>query len=133
MEASVLVTALEEVPDAVPSNLQRAWEMLELAKNIYSRMAGIPTNIRKLCDTLLGLGEVSIENGNYCQANEDFTSCLEKLKTQLPNDMRGIAETQYQLGLALSYLGDFDEAVECFQEVLLILASLSKDGKESDR
>merc|ERR1712096_392732 len=41
-----------------PSNLERAWEMLELAKNIYSKMTSNHSepssqaeNTRKLCDT----------------------------------------------------------------------------------
>merc|ERR1719186_665374 len=42
-----------------PSNLERAWKMLELAKNIYSKMTSNHSepssqaeNTRKLCDTL---------------------------------------------------------------------------------
>ena len=72
-------------------------EMLEMAKNIYSRMEGTPTspnsqneNIKKLCDNLLALGEVNIENDNYSQAVEEITSCLEKRKDKLPKDTREI-------------------------------------------
>merc|ERR550519_2050609 len=84
--------------DEDPSNLQRAWEMLELAKNIYSRMAGTSQAdcLGRLCDTLLSLGEVSIENDNYSQAVEDITSCLEKRKDKLPHEARQMAEVQYQ-------------------------------------
>ena len=60
-------------------------------------MAGSPTapnshteNIKKLCDILLALGEVNIENDNYSQAVEDITSCLEKRKDKLPKDNREI-------------------------------------------
>merc|ERR1719319_2169793 len=116
----------KHIEEEDPSHLQRAWEMLELAKNIYSRMAGIPANIRTLyvCDTLLALGEVSVENKNYSQAVEDFTSCLEKRKDKLPNDMREIAETQYQLGVALSYHSQYDEAVKYFEDSTKVLTTM---------
>ena len=71
-------------------------------------IASFSTNVSKLCDTLLALGEVSIENENYAQAVEDLNSCLGKRKDKLPNDMREIAETQYQLGVALTRHGQFD-------------------------
>ena len=114
------------IPAENPSNLQRAWEMLELSKNIYSRMGDIPTIIPKLCDTLLALGEVNVENENYSQAVDDFTSCLEKRKAKLPNNMREIAESQYLLGIALSYQGEYDEAMESFKGVIKVLATLQK-------
>merc|ERR1719508_490633 len=68
--------------DEDPSNLERAWEMLELAKNIYSRMASTSQadSISRLCDTLLSLGEVSIENENYSQAVEVITELLAVVK-----------------------------------------------------
>merc|ERR1712112_312471 len=121
----------KNVEDEDPSNLERAWEMLELARSIYSRMASIPTNIRKLCDTLLALGEVSIENENYSQAVEDLSSCLEKRKDKLPKEMREIAETQYQLGVALGYHCQFDEAVKYFHDAKKVLGSML-DNLKSD-
>jgi len=117
----------KSMEDEDPSNLERAWEILELAKNIYSKMASTSThadNIRKLCDTLLALGEVSIENENYSQAVEDLSSCLEKRKDKLPKEMREIAETQYQLGVALGYHAQFDEAVKYFKDAKTMLSSM---------
>merc|ERR1712112_410795 len=121
-----------------PSNLERAWEMLELAKNIYSKMTSNHSepssqaeNTRKLCDTLLALGEVSIESENYSQAVEDLSSCLEKRKDKLPKEMREIAETQYQLGVALGYHCQFDEAVKYFNDAKKVLGSML-DNLKSD-
>merc|ERR1719402_800916 len=57
-----------EVENEDLSNLQRAWEVLELAKVIYTRMikeSKNELNEKKLCETLLALGEVSIENENW--------------------------------------------------------------------
>merc|ERR1712112_205447 len=129
METEMPAGERKNMEDEDPSNLERAWEMLELARSIYSRMASIPTNIRKLCDTLLALGEVSIENENYSQAVEDLNSCLEKRKDKLPNDMREIAETQYQPGVALGYHCQFDEAVRYFNDAKKVLSSMLNNLK----
>lgn len=69
-----------------PSNLQLAWEMLELAKTVYTeQLEGKvgPEAVKvelKLFETFLTLGEVSLENENYTQAVEDLSICLEKQK-----------------------------------------------------
>merc|ERR1712172_261645 len=97
----------EEIED--PSNLQLAWEMLELAKQIFGKHAdslAAESEVRmeleaKLSETYQTLGEVSIENENYPQATEDLTMCLRRRQDLLPEDSRCIAETHYQLGVAL--------------------------------
>ena len=75
-----------------PSNLQLAWEMLELAKLVYSKQleAGAENKAHleeRLVSTLLALGEVSIENENYKQAVEDIMECLKK-QGHFPKDAR---------------------------------------------
>ena len=75
-----------------PSNLQLAWEMLELAKLVYSKQleAGADNKAHleeRIVSTMLALGEVSIENENYKQAVEDIQECLKK-QGKLPKDAR---------------------------------------------
>jgi len=113
-----------EVENEDLSNLQRAWEVLELAKIIYTRMIKETKNElseKKLCETLLALGEVSIENEQWTQAVEDLQACLVKRK-EIASDSRLIAETHYQLGVALGYNTKFDDAVKALNEAKTVLA-----------
>merc|ERR1712114_103224 len=114
-----------EVENEDLSNLQRAWEVLELAKVIYTRMikeGKNELNEKKLCETLLALGEVSIENENWSSAVEDLTACLVKRK-ELAMDSRLIAETHYHLGVALCYNEKFDEAIKSLNDAKEVLSS----------
>merc|ERR1740128_524024 len=91
----------EKKDEEEPSNLQLAWEMLELAKVVYTKMLAEAKEedklamLEKLCCTMCALGEVSIESENYKQAVEDFQECLFKQST-MPKDSRCVAETHYQ-------------------------------------
>merc|ERR1711915_980697 len=70
----------------------------------------------KICETLLLLGEVSLESENYEQAVTDMTDCLNKRKVLHAEDSRRIAETHYHLGVALGHFNKFDEAVKALEE-----------------
>jgi len=111
-----------------PSNLQLAWEMLELAKVAYTHKIEALTKEEekrpiqmKVCETLLTLGEVSLENETYEQAVVDITECLTKRKELHAADSRRIAETHYQLGVALGHFNKFDEAVKSLEEAIACL------------
>merc|ERR1712119_58971 len=118
-----------------PSNLQLAWEMLELAKMVYTKQVeesavDIKSEIEeKLCSTMLALGEVSLENENYKQAVEDIRMCLKKQES-LPKDSRVVAETHYQLGVALGFNSEFEEAVESLNSAIRIIKERIKKIKE---
>jgi len=109
-----------------PSNLQLAWEMLELAKVVYTKQLETAEDadkshlLERLCSTMLALGEVSIENENYKQAVEDIQECLKKEET-MPKDARIIAETHYQLGVAQGFHAQHDEAVESLKSAIKII------------
>merc|ERR1712055_385433 len=115
-----------EKNDEEPSNLQLAWEMLEVAKVAYSKQieTGDADNKKeyeeKLCKTMMALGEVSIENENYCQAVEDMQMCLKK-REAMPKDSRLVAETQYQLGVAQGFNKQYEEAVKSLNSAIQIL------------
>merc|ERR1719154_523377 len=122
-----------------PSNLQLAWEMLELAKIVYTKLVTDAKDdeklvlLEKLCCALCALGEVSIESENYKQAIEDFQACL-KNQAEFPKDSRCIAETHYQLGVALGYDAQFDEAVTSLKSAISIIQEriTLKEKEESE-
>merc|ERR550519_508802 len=100
-----------------PGNLEQAWQMLDLAKVIY----GKAKNEVKECESLVFLGEVSLENSNYKQAVEDLTTCLVKRLKALPEDSRSIAETHYQLGVAQAHCEDFVNAEKSLKAAISVL------------
>ncbi|XP_013784146.1 protein HGV2-like [Limulus polyphemus] len=124
------------------SNLQLAWEFLELAKLIFKRQAegGDPLIQLKTAEIMLKLGEVSIESENYRQALDDLNDCLKLRKNLLQPDDRNLADTFYQLGLAYSFDNQFDTAVEHFEKAIQViedriinLQKLLKEKPESNQ
>merc|ERR1719430_2130832 len=118
-----------------PSNLQLAWEMLELAKVIYTKVVDTwpkadDTTIKpfeeKLHRTILTLGEISIENENYSQAVEDIQMCLKK-EGAFKKDSRLVAETLYQLGVAQGFNSQYDAAVESLNSAIQIIKDRVKN------
>merc|ERR1712106_212337 len=126
-------SAAQEAEDEEdPSNLQLAWEMLELAKMVFkvqlegdkkdSLTPETRTTLEKrLCETFLTLGEVSLENENYVQSVEDLTQCLDRQKANLPADSSSIAETHYQLGVALGFHMKYEEAIASLEDAVTVL------------
>merc|ERR1712112_585441 len=109
-------------------NLQLSWEVVELAKAGFQKIATEATSDDKkkeawsrYCETIKVLGEISLENENYKQAVEDLTMCLEKRKEILPSDSRSIAETHYELGIAQGHMKSFTEAETSFQSAIGVL------------
>jgi len=113
--------------DEDPSNLQQAWEMLELAKVLYTKQMESAAEDKKvdlgrrICEVFLHLGEVSLENENYDQAVEDLSQCLTKRQASLPSDSRSIAETHYQLGVAKAFSGNIEEAETSLNSAVSVL------------
>ncbi|KAF2898184.1 hypothetical protein ILUMI_07988 [Ignelater luminosus] len=105
--------------DEEPSDLQLAWEILELAKLIFEQRADVGK--KELADTLVALGEVSMESENFESAIADIKQGLEIQKQILTADSRNLAETYYKLALALSNNNQFDEAIENFNTSLDVL------------
>merc|ERR1712212_1314553 len=100
-----------------PGNLEQAWQMFDLAEVIY----GKAKNEVKECESLILLGEVSLENSNFKQAVEDLMTCLAKRLKTLPADSRSIAETHYQLGVAQAHCEEFANAEKSLKAAIAVL------------
>merc|ERR1712127_920216 len=112
----------EEEEETEVTNLQLAWEVLELSKNIYKKQVETnPAAKPKLADALIRLAEVAIESENYTSAIEDLLSCLEIQTSSFPSDSRSLAETRYQLGVAYTFTTDFQEAIRNFKAAAAII------------
>jgi len=117
--------ATEETDDT--GNLEAAWEVLELAKLLFSKTVARTSGERRieaeenLCSTMLALAEVSIEIENYVIAVDDLKQCLENCETVLSSNPRYVAEVQYQLGLSLGYLARLPEAEAAVEEAISVL------------
>ncbi|OWF53789.1 protein HGV2-like [Mizuhopecten yessoensis] len=111
----------EENADDV-SNLQLAWEMLELAKVIYLKDEDKEAKL-KAADAYLKLGEVSLETEQYPQSVLDFTECLNIQTSVLEPEDRSLAETHYQLGLAYSFNKQYDESIDSYRAAVKVMES----------
>lgn len=104
------------------SDLQIAFEVLDLAKSIFKRDAEkTPELYLKAADCLQTLGEVGLESDNYQQAIDDFEACLRIQQEMLPTDSRATAETNYHLGLSYSFVAKYDTSSAYFADSLKIL------------
>ncbi|XP_077981049.1 protein HGV2-like isoform X2 [Glandiceps talaboti] len=117
------------------SNFQLAWEMLELAKVIFSRKDGKEGDLR-VAQCYLKLGEVGLETENYAQSAKDFQECLNLQKIHLEPENRLLAESHYQIGLANSFNRSFDTAILHLQSAQKViedrLALITKRIEENE-
>jgi len=95
-------------------HLEHAWEMLEMARMIWSKAGKVDL----ACEALHFLGEVSMEGHNYEQAIADFEDCLSKRIAALPSGSRSIAETHYWHGVALAHMNKWSEAETALNKAL---------------
>merc|ERR1719319_1908158 len=107
METDAAPEASEEAEET--TNLQLAWEMLELAKAIFAKKAKVCEG-EKLVEAAMWLGEVSLEGGQHALAMEDFAACLKTRQATLPKDSRSIAESHFAMGRAQAAMGRYSEA-----------------------
>ncbi|XP_047445459.1 histone-binding protein N1/N2-like [Mugil cephalus] len=115
-------TGDKDSDDEEVGNLQLAWEMLEVAKAIYTRKDTKEDQLMA-AQAHLKLGEVSAESGNYTQALEDFQECLKLQVKHLDPDSRLLAETHYQLGVTYSLNLQYTEAIEALNSSIAVIKS----------
>ncbi|XP_049580770.1 nuclear autoantigenic sperm protein isoform X2 [Syngnathus scovelli] len=101
-------------------NLQLAWEMLEVAKVIFKRKESKEQQLMA-AQTLLKLGEVGAEAGNYPQALEDFQECLALQLKHLPPHSRLLAETHYHVAAMHCYMDQYGQAIQHYNSSVKVI------------
>lgn len=102
------------------TNLQLAWEMIELSKSIYKRGELEDSNLKQ-AECMVKLGEIGLETEQYVQAVSDFQECITILESVVEPSSRRLAETHYQMALAHGYNEAFDDAISQFQRAISII------------
>lgn len=133
----------ESIPDDEHVNdLERAFEILECAHMIYSKLAeGESTNahiITRLGDIHVMLADICNENGDHETALTHVLQAIDLQETI--NDQqrdRLLAESFYKLGLIYELINKYSEAVESFDKSLSIIRkaieSMTEIEKENER
>ncbi|KAJ2514826.1 hypothetical protein GGI11_003954 [Coemansia sp. RSA 2049] len=116
-----------------------AWDVLDVARVIQAKATDRKSRL-KYAETLMLLGDVSMESENFAQAATDFAQALEVKRQYLGNnndDSRELAELYYKVALAHEYNRDTRRALELMADVERILgnclASLEASADAKDR
>jgi len=97
--------------------LEMSWEVLELARLLYS---SDPQYKKELAEVYLAIGDLSMESDNVSQAVADYEQCLTIRQSLYEPDDRRLAEIHYLIGLAQEYQ-DKKEALNHYQMAHKIL------------
>jgi len=122
-------TSQDGSQDEDVSSLQLAFEVLEIAKTIYLKIANrTESENLKLAQVYLKLGEVEAENERYEETIKHYKDCLSIQELFLSADDRLLAETNYQLGSAY-LLADQHETALTFIESASQIIKLRMNNK----
>ncbi|CAH8676435.1 unnamed protein product [Schistosoma haematobium] len=108
------------------SNLQIAWEVIEVAKKLFSQKDDEESKLN-VAECLEKLGEISREKEDYDQAVLDLKECLEIRTSTLGQKDRRVAESHYQLGTTYAVSGDLANASSSFKASVECLKLLAED------
>ncbi|KAJ2616673.1 hypothetical protein H4S08_000675 [Coemansia sp. RSA 1365] len=109
-----------------------AWDILDLARVIQEKESDSKTRL-KYAETLMLLGDVSMESENFAQAVNDFNAALNVKLQYLDDDNRELAELYYKVALAHEYNNDTAKALDLMKDVQRILGNRLKNLEMSDK
>ncbi|KAJ2862863.1 hypothetical protein GGI22_002093, partial [Coemansia erecta] len=107
-----------------------AWDVLDVARVIQAKATDRKSRL-KYAETLMLLGDVSMESENFAQAVNDFTEALEVKQQFLGDDSRELAELYYKVALAHEYNRDTPKALGLMADVQRILGTRLKNLESS--
>uniref|UniRef100_A0AAV1U5C5 Tetratricopeptide SHNi-TPR domain-containing protein n=1 Tax=Peronospora matthiolae TaxID=2874970 RepID=A0AAV1U5C5_9STRA len=94
-------------PNALDEDLEAAWDVMELARVIYSRYPGDEAVEKQLVRVYTRLGDLGLESDQFEQAKVDFEKALELrkklLKSSQAEDTTQLADLYCQLAITCIY------------------------------
>ncbi|XP_067638185.1 protein NASP homolog [Eurosta solidaginis] len=120
----------DEEENEAASNLQLAWEILELAAKIFLRQGtnGLPN----LAEVQTELANIEFENNLPEAAREDYVRAL-KIYRELPtNYRRAMAEIHYKIGLTYLMQQLNKEGAESLKDACTLIDAEIKDLQEGE-
>ena len=142
-EGTETVAADESIPDDEHVNdLERAFEILECAHMIYSKMLEIDSHnahiITRLGDLDVMLADICNENGDHGNALSHVLKAIELQETiNEQQRYRLLAESFYKLGLIYELINQFTDAVDSFDKAVRAVGQAIEqahgDEKQSER
>ena len=137
----------ENADDSIPddehvNDLERAFEILECAHMIYTKMLETEPNnahiITRLGDLHVMLADICNENGDHENALSNVLKAIELQETiNEQQRYRLLAESYYKLGLIYELINKFSEAVDSFDKAInavrQAVEQATGDEKETER
>ncbi|XP_050069928.1 protein NASP homolog [Anopheles maculipalpis] len=120
-------TAQEEAAE----NLQVAWEILELAVNIFQQQG--EKGLENLPECYMELAGISFENSFFKEATNDYVKALEIYKKTEQLDRRLLAEVNYKVGLCYMMEREFEESIKSFKGAVAELEKVVEQEKAKEQ
>ncbi|KAJ2230227.1 hypothetical protein IWW45_005871 [Coemansia sp. RSA 485] len=122
----------EEEEDEEQDDFGAAWDVLDLARVIQSKATDNRSQL-KYAETLMLLGDVSMESENFAQAVNDYTQALDVKLQFLQDDDRELAEIYYKVALAHEYNQDTQKALLLMSDVERILTNRLAKSEDEEK
>ncbi|KAJ2496882.1 hypothetical protein GGH96_005525 [Coemansia sp. RSA 1972] len=124
----------DEVDEEEDDDFGAAWNVLDVARVIQEKATDTKSQL-KYAETLMLLGDVSMESENFAQAVTDFTSALHVKQACLADGDRELAEIYYKVALAHEYNQETPKALELMNDVQRILSNRLQaiEGSDGDK
>ncbi|XP_053694741.1 protein NASP homolog [Sabethes cyaneus] len=113
------------------SNLEVAWEILELAVKIFTEQGD--KSASNLSECYLELANISFENSNYSLAITDYKKSLAVYAKLADRDSRLIAEIDYKIGLCHMMVNEFPDSIRFFKEACSELGKVIEQEKAKEQ
>lgn len=123
----------EEPTDAEDNNLEVAWEVLQNAAQIFQRQE--EKGLKNLLEVYNEMAQISIENGNFATALEDYARALTTFDRfeESEKNYRIAAEIHYKVGLCQTLEKCFDESIKSYQKAHDLMSDVIEKEKSKEQ